>query len=461
MRDALCGPSLRKLYSESSPGHPLDFEAPIELTNPITKPSSDVFSQTSSSSTPGPSSLILSTKDSISLASPALIETPPRQFTPYLAAFVGNAFTGRSSFSAIAIGAFVAGKPRLVRSIEGPSNIVVVAADLLTDELQAQKLLGCRMCFDRPCQSSRCHSTITRSLSSFDAVLFWKVVDSMKAALDVADYQSAINWAAQTALHDVIGKTILSDMLQGREKISIELQKIIDKRTEPWGIGVISVEVKDVLIPPALEDAMSMQAQAERERQARVILGDSERQIAEKFVEAANTYGSNPTAFHLRATAGMPVSLLFNASRSLISNAHDVITQKRQLVLRSLQKSEKSISCIDHPQRFEIVVHDGDVQKLPLFHERPHIFQQVTRAAEGNILGHHRSNGDGASRALANAHLVNNIRSGDDTHHGAAPVADNHKIDVSAIEKPGSLRQQSIVLDRNKTFPCHRDYFLH
>ena len=134
-----------------------------------------------------------------------------------------------------------------------------------------------------------------------DAVLFWKVVDPKKAALDVADYQSAINWAAQTALRDVIGKTILSDMLEGREKISAELQKIIDARTEPWGIDVISVEVKDVLIPPALEDAMSMQAQAERERQARVILGDSERQIAEKFVEAANTYASNPTAFHLRA----------------------------------------------------------------------------------------------------------------------------------------------------------------
>jgi regulator of protease activity HflC (stomatin/prohibitin superfamily) len=134
-----------------------------------------------------------------------------------------------------------------------------------------------------------------------DAVLFWKVVDPTKAALGVADYQSAISWAAQTALRDVIGKTILSDMLEGREKISTELQKIIDTRTEPWGINVISVEVKDVLIPAALEDAMSMQAQAERERQARVILGDSERQIAEKFVEAANTYASNPAALHLRA----------------------------------------------------------------------------------------------------------------------------------------------------------------
>jgi regulator of protease activity HflC (stomatin/prohibitin superfamily) len=134
-----------------------------------------------------------------------------------------------------------------------------------------------------------------------DAVLFWKVLDPKKAALDVADYQSAISWASQTALRDVIGKTMLSDMLEGRDKISGVLQKIIDERTEPWGINVISVEVKDVLIPPALENAMSMQAQAERERQARVILGDSERQVAEKFAEAGKTYEHNPVAFHLRA----------------------------------------------------------------------------------------------------------------------------------------------------------------
>ncbi len=134
-----------------------------------------------------------------------------------------------------------------------------------------------------------------------DAVLFWKVINPKKAALDVADYKSAINWASQTALRDVIGKTMLSDMLEGREKISNQLQKIIDERTEPWGINVISVEVKDVLIPQALEDAMSMQAQAERERQARVILGDSERQIAVKFEEAAKSYANNPTALHLRA----------------------------------------------------------------------------------------------------------------------------------------------------------------
>ena len=134
-----------------------------------------------------------------------------------------------------------------------------------------------------------------------DAVLFWKIIDPKKAALDVADYQTAIGWASQTALRDVIGKTMLSEMLEGRDKISGILQKIIDERTEPWGINVISVEVKDVLIPPALENAMSMQAQAERERQARVILGDSERQVAESFGEAAKTYANNPVAFHLRA----------------------------------------------------------------------------------------------------------------------------------------------------------------
>ncbi|MDP3853936.1 slipin family protein [Phenylobacterium sp.] len=134
-----------------------------------------------------------------------------------------------------------------------------------------------------------------------DAVLFWKVVDPQKAALDVEDYGNAISWASQTALRDVIGKTMLADMLEGREKISRELGRIIDERSQPWGVNVISVELKDVLIPASLEDAMSMQAQAERERQARIILGDSERQVAEKFKEAASTYADDPTAFHLRA----------------------------------------------------------------------------------------------------------------------------------------------------------------
>jgi len=151
--------------------------------------------------------------------------------------------------------------------------------------------------------SFQAEKTLTKDTVPVDvnAVLFWKVLDPKKAAMDIADYQSGISWASQTALRDVIGKTMLSDMLEGRDKISNELQKIIDERTEPWGINVISVEVKDVLIPASLEDAMSMQAQAERERQARVILGDSERQVAEKFGDAAKTYANNPTALHLRA----------------------------------------------------------------------------------------------------------------------------------------------------------------
>jgi regulator of protease activity HflC (stomatin/prohibitin superfamily) len=154
-----------------------------------------------------------------------------------------------------------------------------------------------------------------------DAVLFWKVLDPKKAALDVADYQSAIAWASQTALRDVIGKTMLSDMLEGRDKISALLQKIIDERTEPWGINVISVEVKDVLIPSALEDAMSMQAQAERERQARVILGDSERQVAEKFAEAAKSYDHNPVAFHLRAMNMLYEGLKKNATIVIVPSS--------------------------------------------------------------------------------------------------------------------------------------------
>ncbi len=147
-----------------------------------------------------------------------------------------------------------------------------------------------------------------------DAVLFWKVVDPRKAALDVADYEGAVGWASQTALRDVIGKTLLADMLEGRHKISDELQRIIDERAEPWGIKVISVEIRDVLIPPSLEDAMSMQAQAERERQARLILGDSERQVAGKFMEAAETYAHDPTAFHLRAMNMLYEGLKQNAT---------------------------------------------------------------------------------------------------------------------------------------------------
>ena len=168
--------------------------------------------------------------------------------------------------------------------------------------------------------SFKAEKTLTRDTVpvDVDAVLFWKVVDPEKAALAVADYTAAINWASQTALRDVIGKTQLADMLAGREKLAVELQQIIDARSEPWGVHVISVEVRNVLIPTGLEDAMSMQAQAERERQARVILGDSERQVAEKFGEAANTYRNDPVALHLRAMNMLYEGLKQNATIVLV-----------------------------------------------------------------------------------------------------------------------------------------------
>ena len=134
-----------------------------------------------------------------------------------------------------------------------------------------------------------------------DAVLFWVVWDAEKAALEVENYRAAITWASQTALREVIGSLDLADILIGRAKMDAELQRIIDQRTTPWGISVQSVEIRDIVIPQDLEDTMSRQAQAERERQARVILGESEKQIAESFSEASQAYINNPTALHLRA----------------------------------------------------------------------------------------------------------------------------------------------------------------
>ncbi|HMZ06433.1 MAG TPA: slipin family protein [Anaerolineales bacterium] len=134
-----------------------------------------------------------------------------------------------------------------------------------------------------------------------DAVLFWVVWDAEKAALEVNDYQNALSWAAQTALREIIGQMQLADILVGRAKMDKELQRVIDERTTSWGVTVQSVEIRDVVIPQVLEDAMSRQAQAERERQARVILGESEKQIAASFAEASQAYVNNPTALHLRA----------------------------------------------------------------------------------------------------------------------------------------------------------------
>jgi SPFH domain / Band 7 family len=134
-----------------------------------------------------------------------------------------------------------------------------------------------------------------------DAVLFWMVHDAQKAALEVQDYEQAVSWAAQTALRDIIGRTALTDLLRGREQIENELQQLIDARSNPWGITVQSVEMRDVVIPSALQDAMSREAQAAREKQARIILGQAEMEIANSFREAAKAYHNNPTALHLRA----------------------------------------------------------------------------------------------------------------------------------------------------------------
>ena len=134
-----------------------------------------------------------------------------------------------------------------------------------------------------------------------DAVLFWMVQDPEKAALEVQDYKLAVSWAAQTALRDIIGRTPLTVLLRGREQIEAELQKLIDERSTPWGVTVQSVEMRDVIIPTSLQDAMSREAQASREKEARIILGQAEVEIAHLFDQAARSYEGNPTALHLRA----------------------------------------------------------------------------------------------------------------------------------------------------------------
>jgi hypothetical protein len=134
-----------------------------------------------------------------------------------------------------------------------------------------------------------------------DAICFWLVWDAQKAVLEVESYYRAIVLSAQTALRDAIGTHTLAELLTHRDAVGKALQEALDRKTNPWGITVQSVEVRDIIIPESLEDAMSMQAQAERERQARIILGTAETEIAAKFVEAAQPYQNNPVAVHLRA----------------------------------------------------------------------------------------------------------------------------------------------------------------
>jgi regulator of protease activity HflC (stomatin/prohibitin superfamily) len=146
-------------------------------------------------------------------------------------------------------------------------------------------------------------STLTRDTVpvNVDAIVFWLVWNAEKSILEVQDFTQAITLSAQTALRESIGRHELHQMVSERELLGQELQRILDEKTNPWGITVQSVEIRDVQIPPALQDAMSRQAQAERERQARIILGQAETEIAEKFEKASLVYQNNPTALHLRA----------------------------------------------------------------------------------------------------------------------------------------------------------------
>jgi regulator of protease activity HflC (stomatin/prohibitin superfamily) len=146
-------------------------------------------------------------------------------------------------------------------------------------------------------------STLTRDTVpvNVDAIVFWLVWNAEKSILEVEDFVQAITMSAQTGLRESIGRHELAQMITERESLGRELQRILDEKTNPWGITVQSVEIRDVRIPQALEDAMSRQAQAERERQARNILGQAETEIAEKFAQAASTYQNNPVALHLRA----------------------------------------------------------------------------------------------------------------------------------------------------------------
>jgi len=176
-----------------------------------------------------------------------------------------------------------------------------------------------------------------------DAIIFWIVTDVKRAALEVASYQDAIAWVAQTSLREMIGSADLSMLLSNRKAIDEELRQTIDAKTENWGIAVRSVEIRDVRIPVALQDAMSRQAQAERERQARVILGTAEAEIAQRFVEAARTYEDNPVALHLRGMNMLYESVKERGSTIIVpSSAVDSMNLGSIAGITSLAKAAKS-----------------------------------------------------------------------------------------------------------------------
>jgi hypothetical protein len=186
-------------------------------------------------------------------------------------------------------------------------------------------------------------STLTRDTvpTNVDAIIFWLVWNAEKAILEVADFDEAIAMSAQTALRETIGRHELSQMVTDRELLGHELQRILDEKTNPWGITIQSVEIRDVRIPPGLEDAMSRQAQAERERQARIILGLAETEIAENFAKAALTYQDNPVALHLRAMNMLYEAIKEKGAMVIVpSSAVETMGLGGSLAVASLNKRE-------------------------------------------------------------------------------------------------------------------------
>jgi regulator of protease activity HflC (stomatin/prohibitin superfamily) len=174
-----------------------------------------------------------------------------------------------------------------------------------------------------------------------DAIVFWMVWNAEKAILEVENYSDAITMSAQTALRESIGRHDLHQALAEREMLGQELQKILDEKTNPWGITVQSVEIRDVQIPPGLQDAMSREAQAERERRARVILGTAETEIAEKFATAATTYKDDPVALHLRAMNMLYEAIKERGSMVIVpSSAVETMGLGGSLAVSSLAKPQ-------------------------------------------------------------------------------------------------------------------------
>jgi regulator of protease activity HflC (stomatin/prohibitin superfamily) len=177
-----------------------------------------------------------------------------------------------------------------------------------------------------------------------DAIIFWTVADPKRAVLEVVNYTEAIGWAAQTSLREMIGASELAALLSNRKAMDAELRATIDAKTGHWGIEVRSVEIRDVRIPVALQDAMSRQAQAERERQARVILGAAEAEIAGKFADAARTYADNPVALHLRGMNMLYESVKERGSTIIVpSSAIDSMNLGAAAGVAALARGQKDI----------------------------------------------------------------------------------------------------------------------